>query len=670
MADAELPPLTMAAIEAGLPPHWREEHRVDADIVRDLLFDMHEAWTDGVVEPSDLLGWCSERFGIDLSDPGFGFLQLHNVVLKRIHWAQVINRLCDETGLYAEDGLSVEMMQRVFCVIKSASNVIFEQSVLFQRIDTAREINLPDRQDRTLLDALPMFADRMSQQLANLASGRERLNPFQDLALHLYAKLSALKYRRKDEYCYEEIVSKEGFRTHAWKQVMSIKDFVYTYVTKETDFVQWQNLTNPAANGSLAAEFMKTSKDPDFPELKVNRYLYAYANGLYHTLHDMFYPFKDKPAWEEMAAEIQTYRRLGGWGEAYVAIAPTLDDVAVQFFDIPFRFAITPEAESSFDPLLIETPELDSIFATQKLDEKTIMWAKTAMGRCLFPVRKLDGWDVILFFKGVAGCGKSTLALLLKSFFPPHLVGTLSSNIEQKFGLSAIYDKLLCICSEVREDFGLDQGDWQSCASGEAVSIAIKNQTAITKVWDTPMFLAGNELPKYRNNSGSVDRRLLLFEFNEKVNVEKSDPQLFKKLLDNTDRIMRQLVALYHAAVREHSKSNVWKQGVLPQQIHDFRNNARRIADPLYSFLTQQGVWDFNVDKFMLLDDFRVQYTDYCKKHGVPVPRWTTDHYNFTFKESHLSIQPGQRSVGGVLHNGPFILGLQPKDPEEEGMLS
>ena len=55
-----------------------------------------------------------------------------------------------------------------------------------------------------------------------------------------------------------------------------------------------------------------------------------------------------------------------------------------------------------------------------------------------------------------------------RNFYPATCVTTLSSNIETRFGLSAIYKGLVCICAEVREDFGLDQAE-QSCVSGEEV---------------------------------------------------------------------------------------------------------------------------------------------------------------------------------------------------------
>ena len=53
-------------------------------------------------------------------------------------------------------------------------------------------------------------------------------------------------------------------------------------------------------------------------------------------------------------------------------------------------------------------------------------------------------------------------------------VGTLSNNIERKFGLSALADKLLFIGPEIKADIQLEQAEFQSIVSGETVQVGGK----------------------------------------------------------------------------------------------------------------------------------------------------------------------------------------------------
>jgi len=56
--------------------------------------------------------------------------------------------------------------------------------------------------------------------------------------------------------------------------------------------------------------------------------------------------------------------------------------------------------------------------------------------------------------------------------------------------------------------------------SGEAVQVARKNLTATSKdPWDVPGLLAGNQVPGWVDNAGSITRRIVLFDFRKKVVV-------------------------------------------------------------------------------------------------------------------------------------------------------
>lgn len=80
--------------------------------------------------------------------------------------------------------------------------------------------------------------------------------------------------------------------------------------------------------------------------------------------------------------------------------------------------------------------------------------------------------QVVFFLKGAASSGKSTiLTRVCRGLYEPADVGTLSNNIERKFGLSALADKLLFIGPEIKSDIALEQAEFQSIVSGESVQV-------------------------------------------------------------------------------------------------------------------------------------------------------------------------------------------------------
>ena len=139
------------------------------------------------------------------------------------------------------------------------------------------------------------------------------------------------------------------------------------------------------------------------------------------------------------------------------------------------------------------------------------------IGRLFYPVGKYDNWQVMPFLMGDANTGKSTVADVIKRMFPPGSVGVITATQEAQFGLESIYQKRLVLIPDIPKKFSkiVNQCDFQSMITGEQVSVARKNKTAVSdRDWTAPLLGAGNHLPDYNDNSGSISRRLVVFIFN------------------------------------------------------------------------------------------------------------------------------------------------------------
>ena len=72
--------------------------------------------------------------------------------------------------------------------------------------------------------------------------------------------------------------------------------------------------------------------------------------------------------------------------------------------------------------------------------------------------RRAQRRQVIPYFKGVASSGKSTIVMrVCRGLYEPADVGVMSNNIERKFGLSALADKLLFVGPEIKGDCQIEQ---------------------------------------------------------------------------------------------------------------------------------------------------------------------------------------------------------------------
>lgn len=206
--------------------------------------------------------------------------------------------------------------------------------------------------------------------------------PFQNLLLYLLNQAYAKNFRKHLGFCYEAI-HRNGYNTHAWKNVSTIQEFVYDVTNKEMHFDQWKNLTHGRDNARAASEYLSKCKDGQFPDLVMDRHVFAFRNGVYHCAHrefdgapatDVFYAFDGK-----------------------MPVPPHL--TACNFFDRDFD-----NFDGVDDWQDIPTPHLHSILAYQKFSKEVCRWMYVFLGRLLFDVGELDGWQVVPFLKGLAGC--------------------------------------------------------------------------------------------------------------------------------------------------------------------------------------------------------------------------------------------------------------------------
>ena len=449
--------------------------------------------------------------------------------------------------------------------------------------------------------------------------------------------------RKVDDKCFAKIITDDGYDTHAWKECITIYRFVKNMIGHESIC---KNIVKYLANTE------------EFTPLIPNRYLQSWSNGIYNTESDMFFPYHQKDEWPEMAKSIEEFRvNHLGWVD-YTCSPPNNEDVSIKYFDQPFRFEITPEEEAKFDVDAIPLPELEFLFQTQKLTKETQDWMLIFLARLLFPISHKDKWKVVLFIKGVDGSGTSTIQKLIRACFQDHQVTSLYQNVEQRYALSTLYKGLVCILGDIRSNFGLNQADWVAATCGEEVSISEKYKTAFAHTWDTPMLMIGSEYPNYNNNSGSVDRHMVVCEFDKKV--LECDPQFGEKMFKNLDLFMRKSNVKYQAAVREHGTKNIWADDpkILPEQMWDFRESMKSIVDPLHGFVTS-GIFEFDISYYMPLDVFKTMYGEYRTKNGLEKARWTKDHYQTSFEECGLSTQVDALDYGGRKVRAIFIRGVR-----------
>jgi len=289
----------------------------------------------------------------------------------------------------------------------------------------------------------------------------------------------------------------------------------------------------------------------------------------------------------------------------------------------------------------------------------------------LHPLNRHDNWQIIPFFKGRAGSGKSTIGQIVKHFYQHQDVGILSNNCEKKFGLQSLLQKYIWVCLEMKKSMSLDQAEFQSMVSGEDVSVAVKNQLAVQLTWDSPGLLCGNEPPSYMDAQGSIARRMAVLNFPFSVRADDAVPDLLQLILE------RELAALilkcncaYREICEQHAGSDIWK--IMPQYFKEERKRFQMETDPLFGVIHDGSLYelykttrsanaareDFYVPFEQILNDYKLRWKD--AKGGTHPEELTPEKYGQCFEEAGLETSWCTKRWQGVKKEANYVLGIRP----------
>jgi hypothetical protein len=523
------------------------------------------------------------------------------------------------------------MGQRITRLIETVDDTY---EMIFRWVRTNERINHPTY--------VPIKGDMESQifrcqtmsTFSEADTEKDQTSPFQKFLLYLLDQTYKLKMRRYGDYCCKQIATEEGHLTKAWKPVMEIKDFVYFYSQKEEKYDMWKNMTSKGGIVQDTIRHLTNCKDLQFPAIKKNRNVWSFRNGIFIG------KFLEKDSY--------TTRFYSYTSDNFKHLDPTI--VSSKYFDQDFcadNLAVP-------DWYAIPTPHMQSVMDYQDFSENVCRWLYVFCGRLCFPTNEMDSWQVIPFLKGIARSGKSTIITkICKKFYEGQDVRTLSNNIEKKFGLESIHDGFMFISPEIKGDMALEQSEFQSLVSGEDMSIARKNKTAVSLTWNVPGILAGNEVPHWRDNSGSVLRRLMTWNFGRQVS--EADPHLDEKLDGEMDAILCKCVRAYLEYSQKYSDQDIWN--VVPRYFLDIQNQVAMVTNTLQHFLASEKV-RYGADLFCPQKQFVTTFNQHCQENNLGRPRFNPDFYAGPFSSRKLEVRNDTLVWRDqTLASQPFIFG-------------
>jgi phage/plasmid-associated DNA primase len=218
---------------------------------------------------------------------------------------------------------------------------------------------------------------------------------------------------------------------------------------------------------------------------------------------------------------------------------------------------------------------------------------------------------------------------------------------------------------DIDEGFQLDQATFQSMVVGEEVSIIRKYKQPITVAWSIHGGFAGNKLPSWTDNGGSLSRRLVVIEF-LKV-VTKCDPNLFEKCQEQRDRFLKVVVSAYHELTSEYKTRGI--KEVIPEKFKASEKKALMELNSLMQYVTEfcevEQSDDEDQNFTVLFKDFNLGFKEYCASQSIKPRTLNYSFYNGVFAKYQIKVitpDGNANNINNHGYNAKFVLGLRLKN--------
>ena len=579
------------------------------------------------INPQDLDPETGIPFRFDVELVSGNHKRLKMQLGQMYHRAEVLKLLDVED----DEDMKISMrINRLIDQVDDAWQIIFRAARIHERINNPTYVPINPESDPSIFRCSTI--DKIDE-----------LVPYQQAILACLQNLYEMNIKRYKGYCCTQIKTDEEQDTRAWKQVETIQEYVYGVAQKETRYELWKNLSMRGSVYNDVIRHLTNCKDMQFPEIIKNRHVWSFKNGIFIGKE-----------WSAITGLYES-RFYTYDSREFKNLDQTV--VSCKYFDK--EFTDYGHLENWYD---IPTPFFQSILDYQKFDSEVSKWMYVMGGRLCFNVSDMDTWQIIPFLKGIARSGKSTLITkVFRKFYNADDVSTLSNNVEKKFGLSSIYDAFMFIAPEVKGDLQLEQAEFQSIVSGEDVSIAVKHEKAKSFEWRTPGILGGNEIPDWKDNSGSVLRRILTWNFGKQV--KNADPTLEYKLDTELPIIIQKCIRAYLEYSQKYADKDIWN--VVPEYFKTVQKQVATVANTLENFLQSTAV-KYGSELFCPQKDFVALFNSHCQANNLGKPRFTQDFYVGPFSQRDIEVREDKLTYKGRLcKKQSFIFGLDIVNEDE-----
>lgn len=241
-------------------------------------------------------------------------------------------------------------------------------------------------------------------------------------------------------------------------------------------------------------------------------------------------------------------------------------------------------------------------------DEQVRKILEECVGACFYRSNTLgDGKAFIL--TGEGSNGKSTFIAMLQHLLNEDNIAALDlKELDQKFQNAALFGKLANLGDDISDEFIVNAALFKKFVTGERVQVQNKGEKPFEFNNYAKFIFSANTIPRIKDKTGAVLRRLLIVPFNANFSKKDADHDSGIKYKLQEQNVMEYLIVLGLNALKEVIKNKGFTES---SKVQEQLKEYEETNNPIIGFFEECEMESFQIENEQSDKVFR-RYKEYC----------------------------------------------------------
>lgn len=278
------------------------------------------------------------------------------------------------------------------------------------------------------------------------------------------------------------------------------------------------------------------------------------------------------------------------------------------FTDFSSDYIITNKIDWNYNPSADSKLCKDVLKKLSCNDKEIESLLKEVIGYCFYRYNELGKAFILT---GDKSNGKSTFLDMISYLLGSENISSLDlAELGERFKTAELYGKLANIGDDIKGDFIPDLAIFKKLVTGDRVNVERKGLNPFEFNNYSKMLFSANKIPRVKDETGAVLRRLIIVPFNAKFSKEDKDYDPYIKYKLRTSEVMEYLILEGLKGLKRVLKN---KGFTTSKKVEEELQEFDEMNNPILMYVKDYG------DEIMnnTTNEVYLSYTSYCRESGL-----------------------------------------------------